>query len=552
LVQRNVILGLVFALAAGAWAVLVWLPADALMDTTMVSPAMGMHAGPFLAIWVIMMVAMMFPTAAPMILSFHEVQAGKHRLGDALVSTWVFVTAYISVWALAGVAVYAGALATDAVAARAALSPATAARIGGAMLVAAGIYQLTTLKHVCLSKCRTPITFITTSWRDGAAGALRMGLLHGAHCFGCCWFLFVILFPLGIMNIGAMAAVTLVIFAEKTLPWPRLAPYAAAFALVLYGAMVIASPQLLPTFREDDGAAMPTEMEMTMPGSESELRTGEPTWERYRWEILLIVVTQAALVTALLYERRRRIYAEVQNTQRAAELAHISRFNVAGELTATIAHELSQPLGAILANSEAANELLKSSAPNVEVLREILADIQRDDQRASEVIRRIRSLLKKTPFERGNNDLNEIVRDTVELLSRLATSREIDLRSEIISGELQIMCDRVQLQQIIINLIVNAMEAMSTVPRSERKITVATLRLEHFAEVTVSDAGPGIPADRAELVFQPFFTTKPQGMGMGLSIARSIVEAHEGRIWTNNRIGGAVFHIRLPLSNIML
>ena len=166
---------------------------------------------------------------------------------------------------MAGVAAYAGTLAAEAVAVRAALSPATAARIGGAVLVAAGIYQLTPLKDLCLSKCRTPITFIMTSWRDGAAGALRMGLLHGVYCLGCCWLLFVILFPLGIMNIGAMAAVTLIIFAEKTLPWPRLAPYAAAVALVLYGALVITSPQLLPTFQKDGGAAMPAEMPMKMP-----------------------------------------------------------------------------------------------------------------------------------------------------------------------------------------------------------------------------------------------------------------------------------------------
>jgi predicted metal-binding membrane protein len=268
-VQRNVILGLLLALAAGAWAVLVWQSADADMDMTMASSTMGLRAPLFLAIWVIMMVAMMFPTAAPMILTFHKVQAGKRRRGDGFVSTWVFVAAYILVWTLAGVAAYAGALAVEVIAVRAALSPAAAARIGGAVVILAGIYQLTPLKDLCLSKCRTPITFIMTSWRDGTAGALRMGLLHGAYCLGCCWLLFAILFPLGIMNIGAMAGITLIIFAEKTLPWPRLAPYAAALALMLYGALVIASPQLLPTFQKDAGAAKPAEMQMMMPGSGS-------------------------------------------------------------------------------------------------------------------------------------------------------------------------------------------------------------------------------------------------------------------------------------------
>jgi predicted metal-binding membrane protein/nitrogen-specific signal transduction histidine kinase len=503
----------------------------------------------FLAVWLIMMVAMMFPTAAPMIVAFHKVQAVSQR-EDAFASTWIFVVAYTLVWALAGVAAYAGALASEAIAALAALSPATAARIGGVVLVAAGIYQLTPLKDFCLSKCRTPISFITTSWRDGAEGALRMGLLHGAYCLGCCWLLFVILFPLGIMNAGAMAAVTLIIFAEKVLPWPRITSYAAAFALVLYGALVIASPPLLPTFREDGGAAIPAEAQMKMPSVESEVRLGEPSeWERHRWEILLIVLSQAALITALLYERRRRMYAEVQNAQRAAELAHINRFNAAGELAATIAHELSQPLGAVLANTEAAKTLLKSPAPNMVELREILTDIQRDDQRASEVIRRVQGLLKKTPFERRDNDLNEIVRDTIELLSRLATSREIELDSKTVLGELRINCDRVQLQQVIINLIVNAMDAMSAVPRAKCKVTVTTMRVDNFAGLVVSDAGPGISPDKAEMVFQPLFTTKPQGMGMGLSIARRIIEAHHGKIWAEKKTGsGAVFHISLPLS----
>ena len=203
--QRNVILGLLLALAAAAWALLAWQGAGSDMDMAMASPTMGMRAPLFLAIWVVMMVAMMFPTAAPMILTFHKVQASKRQRGEAFVATWVFVAAYMLVWTLSGVAAYAGALAAEAVAARAALSPATAARIGGAVLVAAGLYQLTPLKDLCLSKCRTPISFIMTSWRDGAAGALRMGLLHGAYCLGCCWLLFVILFPLGIMNIAAMA-----------------------------------------------------------------------------------------------------------------------------------------------------------------------------------------------------------------------------------------------------------------------------------------------------------------------------------------------------------
>jgi predicted metal-binding membrane protein len=256
-VQHNIILVLLLALAAAAWAVLVWH-----------SPPIGLRAPLFLTSWVIMMVAMMFPTAAPMILGFHRVQAVKYQLDVALVSTWVFVGAYLLVWAFAGIAAYAGVLVAETAAARAALTPAAEAQVGGAIIMIAGIYQLTPLKELCLSQCRTPIRFIMTSWRDGTAGAFRMGLLHGFYCLGCCWLLFVILFPLG-MNVGAMAAVTLIILAEKMLPWPRLMPHAAAAALVLYGALVIASSQLHPTFKQNGSAAMPAELQMKMPGSGS-------------------------------------------------------------------------------------------------------------------------------------------------------------------------------------------------------------------------------------------------------------------------------------------
>jgi predicted metal-binding membrane protein len=257
-------LGLLLSLAAAAWAVLAWQGAVGHMDMTN-SPTMGLRAPLFLAIWIVMMVAMMFPAATPMIVAFHKVQASKRQRGEAFVSTWIFVAAYLLVWGLAGVGGYAGALAAEAVAARIAPSPATAARVGGALLAAAGGYQLTPLKDLCLSKCRTPLTFIITSWRDGAAGALRMGLLHGAYCLGCCWLLFVILFPLGIMNIAVMAVVTLVIFAEKTLPWGRAAARAAAVALIAYGSVVVAAPQLLPTFAAGHEMAMPVGTRMPKP-----------------------------------------------------------------------------------------------------------------------------------------------------------------------------------------------------------------------------------------------------------------------------------------------
>jgi predicted metal-binding membrane protein len=247
---------LVLAAAAWAWLLLAGHASGPGMDmAAMHTPTMGLRAPLFLAIWAVMMVAMMFPTAAPMILAFHQVQAGRRRRGEAFVPSAVFVAGYMLVWVLAGVGAYGAALLAERLAVRFGLTPATGARIGGAVLIAAGLYQLTPLKDLCLSKCRTPFGFIMTSWREGRSGALRMGLLHGPYCLGCCWLLFAILFPLGLMNVAAMAALTVLIFAEKTLPWGRGAARAAAVLLVAYGVGVLPFPAALPTFASGTAAA---------------------------------------------------------------------------------------------------------------------------------------------------------------------------------------------------------------------------------------------------------------------------------------------------------
>jgi len=287
------------------------------------------------------------------------------------------------------------------------------------------------------------------------------------------------------------------------------------------------------------------------PGSEVEFR--EPTmWERYRWQVAAacaLILLQAALISGLFYERHRRQLAEVQVGRRTAQLIHSNRFSVAGELTAIMAHELNQPLGSILTNAETAEVMLKSSAPDLHELREIVTDIRRDDQRASEVILRLRSLLRRSPFEIKNFDLNEIASESIQLLSPLARDRKVDLSASIAPMSLPIRGDSIQLQQVISNLIVNAIDVMSKMRRAERRVIVRTGQADNFAEVSVSDTGPGIPSDKIKEVFEPFFTTKPQGMGIGLSIARTIVEAHNGRIWAENQAGGgAVFHVRLPLA----
>jgi signal transduction histidine kinase len=283
------------------------------------------------------------------------------------------------------------------------------------------------------------------------------------------------------------------------------------------------------------------------------VRLGEPTaWEQYRLQISLIcavILLQGAMIYGLVFERRRRLRAEVQSRQRSAELAHMNRYSVAGELTATIAHEINQPLGAILANIETAELMVKSPTPDLREIGEILADIRRDDERASQVIGRLRSLLKKAPFELKHIDLNEVVAATMHFLSAWASAREVDLTSFIAPMPLPVKGDRIQLQQAILNLIVNAMDAMSGMPSTARRITVSTARDGDSANLYVSDAGPGIPPERFDKVFEPFFTTKPEGMGMGLSIARTIIAAHGGRLSAENRAGrGAVFRITLPLA----
>jgi signal transduction histidine kinase len=277
-----------------------------------------------------------------------------------------------------------------------------------------------------------------------------------------------------------------------------------------------------------------------------------PVWQAYRWQIALVcavILLQATLITRLLYEQHLRRYAEVQARQRMSELAHVNRFSMAGELTATIAHEINQPLGAIHTNAETLDLMLNSSPFDLAEAKAIVADIRRDDARASQVIIRLRSLLKKAPFDAKDVDLNDIVRETIAFLSALAMSRQVEMRTSATSSPLPIRGDRVQLQQVVLNLVVNAMDAMANLPAGARKMLISTTRLDNIAEVVISDAGAGIPSDKLKDVFEPFFTTKTAGMGMGLSIARTIIEAHNGQIWAENLpSGGASIHIKLPLA----
>jgi len=244
--ERNLIIATLLVLAAAAWTVMIW-QSSMLDGDEMMGPTMGLAAPVFLGIWVAMMVAMMFPTAMPMILTFARVQAGKAERDEATVPAGIFVAAYLLVWITFGAAAFAAASAGEQLAERSMWLMDNAARVGGAVIIAAGVYQLSPLKRTCLSKCRSPMSWLLNSWRDGLMGALRMGVEHGTYCLGCCWLLFVILFPLGMMNVAAMALITALIFTEKSLAINRLAVTLSAFGLIAYGALVLVSPEVLPT-----------------------------------------------------------------------------------------------------------------------------------------------------------------------------------------------------------------------------------------------------------------------------------------------------------------
>ena len=230
------------------------------------------------------------------------------------------------------------------------------------------------------------------------------------------------------------------------------------------------------------------------------------------------------------------------------ELAHISRVAIVGELTAAIVHELGQPLAAILTNAQAGLRLLGSGTHDLNEIREILEDIVAADHRAGQVIQHLRSLLRKGEAERRPLDINQVVNDIVSVVLRDAERRQMAVELDLAPLVPPVSGDRVQLQQVVLNLMVNAFDAMAGVMDRARRVTVRTRPLgSDRVQVDVADAGPGISADVLASIFKPFVTTKARGMGMGLSVSHSIVEAHGGRLWAENSPdGGAVFHVVLP------
>jgi PAS domain S-box-containing protein len=243
---------------------------------------------------------------------------------------------------------------------------------------------------------------------------------------------------------------------------------------------------------------------------------------------------------------RKRVEGALRDTQ--ANLAHVVRITTLGELTASIAHEVNQPLAAVVANAEACLRWL-DRGPDLDAARRSVEWIINDGNRASEVIRRVRALAKKTDIEKEPLDVNDIVREVIELVQRELISHRASLRTELASNLPTILGDRVQLQQVMINLVMNGIEAMQSVTDRRRELVIRSCQDEtQQVLVSLTDCGVGISAENANRLFNAFFTTKSSGMGMGLSICRSIVEAHGGRLSASGNEGpGATFQFVLPL-----
>jgi signal transduction histidine kinase len=283
----------------------------------------------------------------------------------------------------------------------------------------------------------------------------------------------------------------------------------------------------------------------------SVVRFRQPSlWRDYRLQVSAAIGTVfvlAALVGGLLYERRARLSAELASTRHLALAAHAHRLAEMTSLTASIGHELSQPLGSIRMNADAADRLITTNRATPEGLREILREIGREDTRATEIIERLRAMSRKQEIRRRSIDIFAVVRESAALVAHAAIARQVRTEWRLPSSPYLVFGDPVLLQQVIVNLVLNAFDAMADTPAEQRRVIVDAATSAGSVDILVRDSGPGISAQLTERLFEPFVTTKTTGLGLGLSIVRSIVAAHGGRIEGHNAPeGGAVFCVTLP------
>jgi signal transduction histidine kinase len=284
------------------------------------------------------------------------------------------------------------------------------------------------------------------------------------------------------------------------------------------------------------------------PGSIVQFR--QPTvWESYRWQILLLsgaILVQAAMIIVLLYEHRRRRVAEVAARTSMSELMQMNRIATAGELSASIAHEVNQPLTGISARASAAVRWLAKDPPDIEKVRNMLREIVNASDRAADIVGGVRAMFKKDSKERSEIDLNKLIRTVLEIVRVELQKNGVELQTTLNEDVPTVECDPVQLQQVILNLVMNAIEAMHTVqPRVLR--VESKLVAPQAVRVAVQDTGKGVDPLHLDRIFRPLVTSKEGGMGMGLSICHSIVQSHGGRIWVEAAAPrGAIFQFELP------
>ena len=292
--------------------------------------------------------------------------------------------------------------------------------------------------------------------------------------------------------------------------------------------------------------------EATLPEG-SEIRFREATaWEQYRTQILIALAAfllQSAIISGLLLERHRRHAAELESRGRLAQVMQMNRGAGLSAISSSIAHELNQPLGAILSNAQAAEILLRQTPPDLDLIGTILADICKSDQRAGEVITHLRDLLRKNDREPEVVNLNDVIMLAVEILAPEAKARGVTLTVNLDPHRFPMRVNPVHLQQVLLNLVLNGMDASAGRSPSDRRVTIRTSVVNNaMLKISIADSGSGIPADKLQQIFEPFFTTKEKGTGLGLAIARTIIERSGGEISAENRPnGGAVFRFSLPL-----
>ena len=286
-----------------------------------------------------------------------------------------------------------------------------------------------------------------------------------------------------------------------------------------------------------------SEFRITMPD-------GQVHWFNSRGRIEFSEDDQPLRMLGVTIDITRRKQAELAVQQQRNELTHLSRVTTLGELSGSLAHELNQPLAAILSNAQAAQRFLARDNADLAEIQDILKDIVNEDKRAVEVIQRLRLLLKKGEVQHLPVNLNKVVEEVLKIISSDLVNHNINVNIDLAKKLPAVIGDRVQLQQVLLNLIMNACEAMSHTNADRRRLFVHTEQNGvDKVQVSVGDQGPGIPSESLGSIFEPFFTTKSQGMGLGLPICRTIITAHGGQLWaTNNTPSGAVFHFKLPTS----